>query len=86
MSVFAWILLGLVGGGLLGWFSGARGRALLASSVVSMLGAIIGGFLAAVLLGLDISILDFTTLLVAGIGALALFAFQRAIPAMEVFE
>jgi len=54
--------------------------------VVGVMGALIGGFLAAVLLGLDISGVDGTTLLVASFGALALILLQRAIPATDVFE
>jgi len=86
MSIVAWICLGLVGGAVVGWLSGGRGRELLSSVVVGVMGALIGGFLAAVLLGLDISGVDGTTLLVASFGALALILLQRAIPAADVFE
>ncbi len=86
MSIVAWICLGLVGGAVVGWLSGGRGRELLSSVVVGVMGALIGGFLAAVLLGLDISGVDGTTLLVASFGALALILLQRAIPATDVFE
>jgi len=86
MSIVAWICLGLVGGAVVGWLSGGRGRELLSSIVVGVMGALIGGFLAAVLLGLDISGVDGTTLLVASFGALALILLQRAIPATDVFE
>jgi uncharacterized membrane protein YeaQ/YmgE (transglycosylase-associated protein family) len=86
MSIVAWIGLGLVGGAVVGWLSGVRGRDLLASVVAGTLGAVIGGFLASVLLGLDISGVDGTSVIVAALGALALILFQRAIPATEVFE
>ena len=86
MSVVAWMVLGLGGGAIVGWLSGARGRDLVSSIVVGILGAVIGGFLAAVLLGLDISGVDGTSLLVAAFGALALILFQRAIPATDVYE
>jgi uncharacterized membrane protein YeaQ/YmgE (transglycosylase-associated protein family) len=86
MSIVAWIVLGLVGGAVVGWLSGARRRDLLASVVVGVLGAVIGGFMASVLLGLDITAIDGTTVLVAAFGALVLVLFQRVIPATQVFD
>jgi uncharacterized membrane protein YeaQ/YmgE (transglycosylase-associated protein family) len=86
VSIVAWICLGLVLGAAVGWLGGARRRDLVASVVAGVLGAIIGGFLASVLLGLDISGIDTTSLVVAGIGALLLILFQRAIPATQVYE
>jgi uncharacterized membrane protein YeaQ/YmgE (transglycosylase-associated protein family) len=87
MSIVAWIGLGLLGGAVAGWLSGQRGRDLLSCVVVAVLGAVIGGFMAAVLLGLDISGIDGTTVIVAAVGALVLILFWRAIPAdEEVFE
>ena len=88
MSVVAWIVLGLVGGAAaeLIFRSRSAARGLVPSLVVGVLGAVIGGFLAAVLLGLDITVLDFTTLLVAGLGALSLILVVRAMPTTDVFE
>jgi uncharacterized membrane protein YeaQ/YmgE (transglycosylase-associated protein family) len=88
VSVVAWIVLGLVGGTVaeLALPSRSEQRGLVPSLVVGVLGAVIGGFLAAVLLGLDITVLDFTTLLVAGVGALSLILVVRAMPETDVFE
>jgi uncharacterized membrane protein YeaQ/YmgE (transglycosylase-associated protein family) len=86
MSIVAWICLGLVGGAVVGFLTGGRGRELLSCAVVGVIGAVIGGFMAAVMLGLDISGIDGTTVLVAGVAALALILFERAIPATDVFE
>ena len=88
MSVVGWIVLGLVGGAAAELIFPSRSAqgGLLPSLVVGVLGAVIGGFLAAVLLGLDITVLDFTTLLVAGVGALALILILRAMPETDVFE
>ena len=88
MSVVAWIVLGLVGGAAaeLVFPSRSAERGWLPSLVVGVLGAVIGGFLAAVLLGLDITGLDLTTLLVAGLGALSLILVLRALPDTDVFE
>jgi uncharacterized membrane protein YeaQ/YmgE (transglycosylase-associated protein family) len=88
MSVVAWIVLGLAGGSaaalLLPGASAQHGW--LANIVVGVLGAIIGGFLAAVMLGLDITGLDYTTVLVAGLGALCLILLLRVMPDADVFE
>jgi uncharacterized membrane protein YeaQ/YmgE (transglycosylase-associated protein family) len=86
MSILAWIALGLLAGVVVGFCTGLRGRDLLGTAVVGTLGAVIGGFMASVLLGLDISGVDGTSVLVAAIGALFLILFQRLIPATEVFE
>jgi uncharacterized membrane protein YeaQ/YmgE (transglycosylase-associated protein family) len=86
MSVLAWIALGLLGGAIAGWVLGERGRPLLACVVVATLGAILGGFMAAVLLGLDVSALDLTSLLVAAFGAALLLAILRLLPPTEVFD
>jgi uncharacterized membrane protein YeaQ/YmgE (transglycosylase-associated protein family) len=86
VSILAWIGLGLVGGAVVGWLWGLRGRALLADGVAGVLGAVLGGFLASVLLGLDIAGLDVTSMLVAAVGAALLILVLHALPAMDVFE
>ncbi|HLZ29734.1 MAG TPA: GlsB/YeaQ/YmgE family stress response membrane protein [Chloroflexota bacterium] len=86
MSILAWIALGLVGGTLAGWFWGLRRRALLGHAVVGMLGAILGGFMASVMLGLDIADIDYTSVLVAAVGAALLVVILHALPPTEVFE
>jgi uncharacterized membrane protein YeaQ/YmgE (transglycosylase-associated protein family) len=86
MSVLVWIGLGMVGGVAAGWFMHVRGRALLGDVVVGVLGAILGGFMAAVLLGLDISGLDPTSSLVAALGAGLLILILHMLPAVDVFE
>ena len=50
------------------------------------LGAILGGFMASVMLGLDISDIDLTSLLVAAIGAALLIVILHALPATQIFE
>ena len=88
MSVVAWIVLGLAAGAVAALvLPGASAqRGWLAILVVSVLGALIGGFLAAVVLGIDITVLDFTSVLVAGLGAVALILLLRALPDADVFE
>jgi uncharacterized membrane protein YeaQ/YmgE (transglycosylase-associated protein family) len=86
VSILVWIALGLVGGVAAGWFLGWRGRQLLGDAVVGVLGAVIGGFLAAVLLGLDIADIDWTSVLVAAFGAALLILVLHSLPVADVFE
>jgi uncharacterized membrane protein YeaQ/YmgE (transglycosylase-associated protein family) len=86
VSVLAWIALGLLGGAVAGWLMRQRGRALVSDVVVGVLGAVLGGFMAAVLLGLDIADIDLTSVLVAAFGAFLLIAVLHALPAADVFE
>jgi uncharacterized membrane protein YeaQ/YmgE (transglycosylase-associated protein family) len=86
MSIVAWIALGLVGGALAGWLWGRRGSALAGHAVVGMLGAMLGGFMASVMLGLDISAIDGTSILVAAVGAAILIIVLHALPPTEVFD
>jgi len=86
MSIIAWIALGLVGGALAGWLWGLRRSALVGYAVVGVLGAVLGGFMASVMLGLDISGIDGTSVLVAAVGAAILIVILRALPPTEVFE
>ena len=87
MSILAWIALGLIGGTVVGWLRGHRGRVLLGDSVVGVLGAMLGGFMASVTLGLDISGIDWTSVLVAGLGAALLIAILSTLPPnTELYE
>lgn len=86
MSILAWIALGLLGGGVAGWLLKRRGRVLLGYIVVGILGAVLGGFMASVSLGLDIADIDWTSILVAAVGAAMLILILHALPPTDVFE
>jgi uncharacterized membrane protein YeaQ/YmgE (transglycosylase-associated protein family) len=85
VSIIAWIVLGLVGGAVVGWLWGRRGRMLLGDIVVAVLGAILGGFMASVLLGLDVTQIEGVSLGVAALGAAILIAILHALPAADIF-
>jgi hypothetical protein len=51
-----------------------------------VLGALLGGFMAAVLLGLDIADIDMTSVLVAAAAAALLILILHALPTVDVFE
>jgi uncharacterized membrane protein YeaQ/YmgE (transglycosylase-associated protein family) len=86
MSIVAWIALGLIAGSIVGWIAGLRGRNLLGDAVVGTLGAVLAGGLASVLLGLDISSIDPTSVLGAAVGALVLILVLHALPPTAVFD
>jgi uncharacterized membrane protein YeaQ/YmgE (transglycosylase-associated protein family) len=86
VSIIAWIGLGFVGGAAVGWLRGHRGRLLSGDIVVGVLGAVLGGFMASVTLGLDISQIDWTSVLVAAVGAAMLILILNALPATEIYE
>ncbi len=86
MSIVAWIGLGLLGGAAVAWLRGRRGRLLLGDMVVGVLGAVLGGFMASVTLGLDITGIDWTSVLVAAIGAALLILILNALPATEIYQ
>jgi len=86
MSVLVWIALGLFGGLACGWSLRTRGRALLGDAAVGVVGAILGGFLAAALLGLDIADFELTSTLVAAMGAALLLLVLHSLPSVDVFD
>ena len=81
-----WIAFGLLGGLAAGLVLRQRGRPLLADAVVGVLGAVLGGFMASVLLGLDIAGIDWTSVLVAAFGAALLILVLQALPPVDIFE
>ncbi len=71
MGIIAWIVIGIVAGWLAEKIMG-RNHGLLTNLVVGVLGAIVGGFLAANLLGVEAGGFNLVTLAVATIGAVIL--------------
>ena len=71
MGIIGWIIIGIVAG----WLAEKimkRNHGLLTNLVVGVVGAIIGGFIASRLLGLDVGGFNIMTLLVATVGAVIL--------------
>ena len=86
MSILAWLGLGLVGGAVVGWLCGVRGRSLLGDVAAGALGAVLGGALASILLGLDVTVLDLTSVVVAAVGAAVLLVILHALPPTSVYD
>jgi uncharacterized membrane protein YeaQ/YmgE (transglycosylase-associated protein family) len=79
MSILAWIVLGLIAGWLAGQVMKGGGYGLLGDIVLGIVGAIVGGFLAGLLLGRDmVTGFNVESIIVAFIGALVLIAVSRA--------
>ncbi len=80
VSVVGWIALGLLLGAAVGSGLGARGRGVPATAAAGTLGALLAGLLTSVVAGLDVVDVNGTSLVAAGIGALALIGVLQATP------
>jgi uncharacterized membrane protein YeaQ/YmgE (transglycosylase-associated protein family) len=78
MTILAWIILGLVAGWLAGMIMSGGGYGVIGDIVLGILGAIIGGWLASLLLHEDVTIgLNLPSVLIAVIGAIVLIGVSR---------
>jgi uncharacterized membrane protein YeaQ/YmgE (transglycosylase-associated protein family) len=71
MGIIGWIIIGIVAG----WLAEKimkRDHGLLTNLIVGVVGAILGGFIASSLLGLDVGGFNIMTLIVATLGAVLL--------------
>ena len=81
MGLLAWIVVGLVAGFLASQVMKGRGSGLIGDLVLGVVGALLGGFLASVLLKIPDAVngINVTSILVAFVGAVILIALLRAI-------
>lgn len=79
MSIIGWILLGLIAGWLAGQFMRGGGYGIVGDIVLGIIGAIVGGFLSSVLLGVDVTGFNIPSIIIAFIGAVIVIAISRAI-------
>ena len=79
MGILAWLVVGLVAGWLASVVMRGGGFGLVGDIIVGVVGALIGGFLAATLLNIPDAVngINFTSILVAFIGAVILIAILR---------
>lgn len=81
MNIIAWLVVGLIAGWLAGQVMKGGGYGVVGDIIVGIVGALVGGFLAGVAFGGDfVTGLNFTTILVAFLGAVILIAIVRALP------
>ena len=81
MGILAWLVVGLIAGWLAGQVMKGGGYGLVGDIIVGVIGALLGGFLAGALFGIDgISGINVTTIVVAFLGAIILIAILRMLP------
>jgi len=81
MGVLSWIVVGLIAGWLASVVMRGGGYGLIGDIIVGIVGALLGGFLAAQLLGIPNAVngINVTSILVAFVGAVILIALLRAL-------
>ena len=79
MGLVSWIVLGLIAGWLAGLVMRGGGYGVIGDIILGIIGAIVGGFLSSVLLGIDVSGFNFTSLVIATLGAIVVIAIARAV-------
>ncbi len=81
MGILIWVIVGLIAGWLTGLVMKGGGYGILGDIILGIVGAIVGGFLAAALLGISNAVSGFnlTTLIVAFLGAVIVVAVVRAL-------
>ena len=79
MSIPSWIILGLIVGFIASRLMGAGGYGLLGDIIVGILGAWLGGWLATQFLGLDVTGVNVTSIVIGVVGAVILIVVSRAL-------
>ena len=81
MGILAWLVVGLIAGWLASQVMRGGGYGLIGDIIVGIVGAVIGGFLAATLLKMPNAVngINVTSILVAFIGAVILIAILRMV-------
>lgn len=81
MGILAWLIVGLIAGWLAGMVMKGGGYGVVGDIIVGIVGALIGGFLATVLFGVDaVNGFNLVSILTAFIGSVLLIAIIRALP------
>jgi uncharacterized membrane protein YeaQ/YmgE (transglycosylase-associated protein family) len=82
MGIIAWIMVGLIAGWLAGVVMRGGGFGVVGDIIVGILGALIGGFLAATIFGQPDAVngINLMSILVSFLGAVVLVAILRALP------
>lgn len=82
MGLLSWIIVGLIAGWLAGLIMKGGGYGVIGDIILGIIGAVVGGFLAGALFGVEnpISGFNLTTIVVAFLGAVVVVAIVRALP------
>ena len=85
MNILVWAIVGLIAGWLAGEFTRGTGFGVVGNIVVGLIGALVGGFLAQALFGVDLTTrLNITTIIVSFIGAVLFVLLLRALGGARV--
>lgn len=81
MTIIAWLVVGLIAGWLAGQVMKGGGYGVVGDILIGIVGALVGGFLAAVVFGGDyLTGINLTTIITAFLGAVLFIAILRALP------
>lgn len=82
MGYLAWIVMGLIAGWLAGLLVRGGGYGLIGDVIIGIVGGLIGGFAASVVLGVDNSAngIDLASVVIAFVASLLLIGMVRALP------
>jgi len=86
MGILSWIIVGLIAGWLAGELMRGSGFGVLGNILVGIVGALLGGFLAAALfnVGDPLTGINITTIVIAFLGSVILLAILRALRGARV--
>lgn len=81
MGILSWIIVGAIAGWLAGFVMKGRGYGLIKNIVIGIIGAIVGGWGAGALFGINDAVtgINLTTIIVSSIGAIAILFIVRII-------
>ena len=86
MGILSWIVVGLIAGWLAGQLMRGSGFGVLGDIIVGIIGALLGGFLASALFGVNAPVtgINLPSILIALIGAVVLVAILRLVRGARV--
>jgi uncharacterized membrane protein YeaQ/YmgE (transglycosylase-associated protein family) len=79
MSIIAWLVVGLLAGWIANMIMSSGRGGIIADLLLGIVGAFVGGFIGSVLFGADVSGINFTSIILAIIGAIVVVAIYRAV-------
>lgn len=82
MGILSWIIIGIIAGWLTGLIMKGGGYGIFGDMILGVVGALVGGFLAGALFGVQAPLTGFSlsTLVIAVLGAILVVAIVRALP------
>ncbi len=79
MSIIAWLVVGLLAGWIANMIMSSGRGGIVADLLLGIVGAFVGGFIGSLLFGADVSGINFTSIILAVIGAIVVVAIYRAV-------